>query len=160
MKAFSAAIEIIGINPYVLLPEKVLQNIFNDAGKDRGPIPVNGTIDGHPFRQTLVKYAGCWRLYLNGNMRTACGKDVGDRAKIVLNYDALERITPMHPALAEALQKNKAAHQLFKQLPPYMQKEMMRYINNLKTRASIEKNVNKALGFLFGKEKFIGRYHP
>lgn len=91
MPAFSAEIFIIGINPYVLPPEAVLQPVFKSAAKDKSPIPVKGTIDGHPFQQTLVKYAGKWRLYLNKPMRTACGKEVGDTAAFTLLFDKSER---------------------------------------------------------------------
>ena len=68
MITFKAKIDIIGINPYVLLPAKVLKSIFTQAGKDKGPISVKGTIDGHAYIQTLVKYSGHWRLYINGPM--------------------------------------------------------------------------------------------
>ena len=160
MKKFSAVIAIIGINPYVLLPVKLLQTIFNDASKEKSPIPVMGSIDGHPFQQTLVKYSGEWRLYLNTAMRQACGKDVGDKATFTLAYDPAERSTAMHPSLAAALKKDKPAAKLFNELAPYMQKEIMRYINNLKTSSSIDRNVEKAIRFLSGKERFIGRDHP
>jgi hypothetical protein len=35
-------IEIIGINPFVFIPENILENIFEQAGKNKGPIPVKG----------------------------------------------------------------------------------------------------------------------
>jgi hypothetical protein len=60
MGVFQAKIEIIGVNPYILLPDNVLKSIFQKAGKDRGPIPVRGTVQGKSFKQTLVKYAGYW----------------------------------------------------------------------------------------------------
>jgi hypothetical protein len=157
---FRAKIAIIGINPYVLLPGEVLQSIFSEALKDKGPVPVKGTIDGHAFKQTLVKYSGKWRLYLNGEMRTACGKETGDTVTLNIQYDGEERITPMPAALEAALNKNKKAAAIFNGLPPYLQKEIMRYINALKTTASIDRNVKKAIAFLSGKERFIGRDHP
>lgn len=160
MPSFTAKIFIIGINPYVLLPEEVLAAIFSSAGKDKSPIPVKGKIDGHAFEQTLVKYAGKWRLYLNTPMRQACGKDVGDTAKFSVQFNKSEKTTPMPAALQAALNKNKTAAKLFKGLAPYHQKEIMRYINNLKTPESIEKNVKRAINFLQGKERFIGRDHP
>jgi len=40
MKSFSAEIFIIGINPYVLLPENILHYLFKKAGKEKGSIPV------------------------------------------------------------------------------------------------------------------------
>ncbi|RYY66161.1 MAG: DUF1905 domain-containing protein [Chitinophagaceae bacterium] len=160
MPSFSAEIFIIGINPYVLLPDEVLQSIFKAAGKNKGPIPVKGKIDGHPFKQTLVKYSGKWRLYLNNNMRSACGKQVKDTAHFVIQVDNTERLTRLHPLLKAALKADENAANVFRQLPPYLQKEIMRYINNLKTKAAIERNVQKAICFLLGKERFIGRDRP
>lgn len=160
MHSFSAKIFIIGINPYVLLPAALLKTIFVEAGKDKGPITVKGTIDGHSFIQTLVKYSGKWRLYLNEPMRRACGKDVGDKATFELSYDDMERVTLMHPALEAALKQDKKATAIYNQLSPSLQKEIKRYINNLKTQASVDKNVIRAIDFLHGKERFVGRDHP
>lgn len=160
MPSFTSKILIIGINPYVLLPDEVLSAIFSAAAKDKGPIPVIGKIDGHAFRQTLVKYSGKWRLYLNTPMRSACGKNVGDTAKFTLQFDKEERATPMPAALEAALKKNNKAAVIFNGLAPHMQKEIMRYINALKTPESVGKNVIKAINFLQGKERFIGRDRP
>jgi hypothetical protein len=81
MKKFTAKIEIIGINPFVFLPDQALKAVFKQAGKDKGKIPVKMKIDGHEFVQTLIRYSGHWRLYLNGPMRKAAGKDVGDKSE-------------------------------------------------------------------------------
>jgi uncharacterized protein DUF1905 len=69
MERFTAKILKIGINPYVGLPEDVLNTLFRQADKNKGPIPVRGTLDGKRFKQTLVKYQGAWGLYLNTPMR-------------------------------------------------------------------------------------------
>ncbi len=82
IKTFKAIIFKIGINPYVLLPSSVLQWLFAQADKDKGPIAVHLTINKSSFAQTLVLYAGEWRLYLNMPMRKAAGKDVGDEITI------------------------------------------------------------------------------
>ncbi|RYZ25413.1 MAG: DUF1905 domain-containing protein, partial [Chitinophagaceae bacterium] len=65
MQKFTARLEIIGINPFVFVPEPIRVEIFRKAGKDKGYIPVCGTVNGKAFRQTLVKYRGDWRLYIN-----------------------------------------------------------------------------------------------
>lgn len=160
MKPFSAKIYIIGVNPYVLLPAAVLKSVFKEAGKDRGPIPVSGTINNHPFTQTLVKYAGKWRLYLNMPMRKGSGSDVGDTVVVALKHDPAERTTPVHPKFDAALKKNKAAKNSFEVLPPSRQKEILRYINSLKSDEAIERNITRAIGFLQGKERFVGRDKP
>ena len=113
MKSFSAEILIIGINPYVLLPEPVLQSLFKQATKDKGPVPVRGTLNGNAFTQTLVKYSSKWRLYLNTPMRKAAGIDIGDIANVKIEYNPEVRIIPMHPKLQEALQQNKKAKSAF-----------------------------------------------
>lgn len=160
MKKFSACIDKIGVNPFVFLPEPVLNHIFKQAGKDKGTIPVHGKLDGHPFIQTLVKYSGAWRLYLNTPMRKAAGKDVGDTIKVEIEFDPVERTIPVHPKLKEALDKNKKAKTAFEQLSPSRQKEIIRYISFLKTEESVDKNINRALLFLLGKERFVGRDKP
>src|SRR5436190_1013148 len=107
MKTFKAKIDIIGVNPFVFLPPAVLKSIFKQAGKDKGPIPVRGTIDGHAFIQTLIKYSGAWRLYINTPMLKASQKKVGDSITLQIEFDRAERIIPVHPNLAAALNKNK-----------------------------------------------------
>jgi hypothetical protein len=160
MKSFKATIDIIGINPFVFLPETVLNRIFDQAQKNKGPIPVRGTIDGFPFIQTLVKYSGHWRLYINAPMLKVAHKNVGDTIKLTLLFDPADRSLTMHPKLKAALDKHKAAFKIFESLAPYLQKEIIRYIGNLKTEASIDKNVLRAIQFLLGKERFIGRDKP
>lgn len=160
MLQFKARIYIIGVNPYVLLPSPVLKAIFKQAGKDKAPIPVKGTLDGHDYIQNLMKYSGKWRLYLNTPMRKAAGKDVGDTIEVTIEYDPIERTIPMHEKLKAALDTDKKAMKKFESLPPSRQKEIVRYIANLKSEAAIEKNVIRAIGFLLEKERFIGRDKP
>lgn len=160
MLSFNAKIYIIGINPYVLLPQVVLKTVFKQAGKEKGTIPVRGTIDGYAYIQTLVKYSGKWRLYLNTPMRKAAKKEVGDTVTVEIEFDPAERIVPMHPKLAGALKANKQAGLKFKTLSPSRQKEIIRYINYLKTEESVDKNIARAIQFLSGKESFAGRNNP
>ena len=154
---FFAVIEIIGVNPFVYLPDKVLEYLFVQAGKNKGNIPVRIKMDGHEFTQTLVKYSGHWRLYLNTPMRKAAKKEVGDSANFEIAFDPKKRVMKPHPAFREALKEKKAAKNIFDHLPLYLQKEIIRYISLLKTEESINRNVIKAIDFLLGKGKFIGR---
>jgi len=156
-KPFVAKIDIIGINPFVFIPEAYLNYLFVKAQKEKGKIPVRMKIDGHEFTQTLIKYAGEWRLYLDTPMRKAAEKEVGDEALFEMEFDAEERTITAHPKLLLAFTENTAAKAIFDQQPPYLQLEIIRYINNLKTEASVDRNVKKAIQFLLGKERFIGR---
>lgn len=154
---FTSRIFKIGINPVVNVPVRVLKELFKRAGKTKGPIPVRGTLNGKPFTQTVVKFQGAWRLYLNTPMRKAAGIDEGDMAHVVLEFDNKPRLTPMHPQLKAALLKNKTAKKVFEKLSPYRQKEIARYINNLKNKESVKKNVERAIKHLVGKARFVGR---
>lgn len=158
--SFSSPIKIIGINPYVLLPKQVLDALFKQAGKSTSPIQIRGNLQGHPFIQNLVRYQGKWRLYLNTPMRKAAGIDVGDIADFEIEYDPEERTIAVNPKLTAALHKNKKANAVFTKLRPSLQKEIVRYIANLKTEESIDRNITKAINFLLGKERFIGRDKP
>lgn len=157
---FTAQIEIIGINPFVFIPDEILESLFAQAGKSKGKIPVKMKIDGHLFTQTLVKYAGHWRLYLNTPMRKAAGKDLGDSATFDIEHDPGDRSIPIHDKLAKALAKNKEAKKVFDALSPSLQAEFSRYLAALKTEGSVNRNVLKAINFLLGKERFIGRDKP
>jgi hypothetical protein len=160
MHNFSAKIFKIGINPYVFIPATILKELFKSAGKEKGPIPVRVGLKGQSFIQTLVKYSGHWRLYLNGPMREAANADVGDMVKIRIEFDPESRTIPVHPRLQAALEKNKKAKATFEKLPPSRQKEIIRYIGFLKTEESLDRNVKKAIGFLTGRERFAGTDKP
>ncbi|HEY3404596.1 MAG TPA: YdeI/OmpD-associated family protein [Ohtaekwangia sp.] len=155
---FKARIQIIGINPYVLLPAKVLTAIFRAAGKDKGKIPVKMTIDGHAFTQTLVRYSGQWRLYLNTPMRKAAGKETGETATFTVKFNPEKKkyLAP-HPKLVKALKQNPKAKKIFEHIAPSLRMEIIKYISYLKTDESIDRNVTKAIHFLMGKGRFVGR---
>jgi hypothetical protein len=157
MPTFKAVIEIIGINPFVFVPEKVLAAVLEKAGKTKGPIPIKGNINKNPYKQTLVKYAGHWRLYINTAMLKNSPKRIGETITISVEFDADDRKLMMHLGLEKALAKNKTAKANFNQLTASRQQEIIRYISNLKTTESVERNIIKAVDFLSGKESFVGR---
>ena len=157
MKSFSAKVNIIGVNPYVLLPASVLKYIFKKAGKDKGAIPVQLKIGAKDFIQNLVRYSGKWRLYLNTPMRIAANKELGDKIEIELDFDPKPRTIPMHPRLKKAFKENKEVKKAFDKLSPSRQKEILKYINSLKSEESVDKNIQKAIAHLTGGKPFIGR---
>lgn len=59
---FKTEINIIGVNPFVYVPKNILLQIFEQAGKNKGQIPIKGTINHTPYKQTLVKFNGEWRI--------------------------------------------------------------------------------------------------
>ena len=160
MHQFKAIIEIIGVNPFVFVPGKILEEIFQQAGKNKGHIPVCGTINGKGFKQTLVKYSGHWRLYINTTMLKNSPKRIGETVDVTLAFDPADRTIVQHPKLVKALKESPEAKSVFDALPPSRQKEIVRYISSLKTEESVDKNVARAVQFLLGKDRFVGRDKP
>ncbi len=160
MYKFKAELQIIGINPFVFVPVKILTAVFKQANKDKGPIPVRGTINTEPYRQTLVRYSGEWRLYINTSMLKNSPKRIGETIELTIEHDPSDRSIQPHPKLEAALKKNKEAKKVFDQLTDSRRLEIVRYISFLKTEESVDRNINKAIDFLLGKERFAGRDKP
>ncbi|HUR97760.1 MAG TPA: YdeI/OmpD-associated family protein [Pyrinomonadaceae bacterium] len=151
MPRFSSSIYKIGINPVVDPPDSVMSLIFEQAGKSAGPIPVRGTLNGAGFIQTLVKYRGAWRLYINGPMLKRSGLKVGDTATIEIEFDPNPREVPIQKKLADALSEDAGAKAVFEKLPPSRRKEILKYLSSLKTQAAVDRNVERVMRNLRGE---------
>lgn len=160
MEKFRSTLEIIDGNPFVYLPPAALQKVFEKAAKSRGPIPVIGVLNERGFSQTLVKYKGHWRLYVNMKMLPKSPQRVGEVLTVEVAYDPADRTIPIPEVFLKALKDNPMAHKVFKGLSPSRQKEIIRYIAHLKTDESVLRNVRRAVNFLLGKESFVGRQKP
>ena len=158
--AFSATLEIVGVNPFVFVPARVLAALLRDAGREKGPIPICGTVNGAAYRQTLVRYRGEWRLYVNTAMLKDSPKRVGERLRLTVSIDAASREVEVPPRFAAALDANAAARTAFEALTPSRRKEIVRYLGNLKGEEALERNIARALRFLVGDGRFVGRDRP
>jgi hypothetical protein len=145
MFAFIGKIYKLGINPVIDPPDDVLQAVFEQAGRSRGPIPVRGKVNGAEFVQTLVKYRGAWRLYINGPMLAASGSRAGDNAHIEIEFDDAPREIPVPQRFADALANHERAKAAFDELSPSRQKEILKYLGYLKTEASLDRNIEKVI---------------
>lgn len=160
MHRFKAVLEIIGVNPFVSVPASVLKQIFKKAGKEKGHIRIKGTVNGKTYQQTLVKYSGHWRLYINTTMLKNSPKRIGEKIEITIEFNPEPRTVKVPEAFVSALNKNKNAKIVFENLPPSRRLEIERYLANLKTEESLQRNILRAINFLEGKERFVGRDKP
>ncbi|MDH6254063.1 hypothetical protein M2347_003790 [Chryseobacterium sp. H1D6B] len=154
---FAVKLELIGINPFVFLPEDVLNTIFKTSGRDKSPIPVQGTVNGKEFKQNLMKYLGEWRLYINYTMLKDSPKRIGEMIEVSVEYDDSDRSISIHPKLDQAVKNNPVALKNFESLNPSRKHELIRYINNLKTEAGIQRNIEKIIKHLQGETDFFGK---
>ncbi len=154
MKAerFSALIYKIDINYAVDVPHHV-----SKAFGIRGNIPVKGSINGLPLRATLVPIGeGRHRLFLNGETRKALGAGEGDTVEVSVGIDMEPRTRPIPPMFQEALDKDPGAKAAWDKLPPSHKKEILAYLNNLKSPESLKRNIDKAIRnhlVFYGREK-------
>ncbi|MEZ4646450.1 MAG: YdeI/OmpD-associated family protein [Chloroflexota bacterium] len=157
---FSATLEIIGVNPYVHVPPSILADIFSEAGKDKGGIPVCGQVNGKPYKQTLVKYRGSWRLYINTMMLKNSPQHIGESIEVDIEFDPESREIAMPEPFRVALDSCSEAKAVFESLSPSRKLEIVRYLARLKSEDSLQRNIQRAINFLLGKERFIGRDKP
>ena len=159
---FEAIIEILGINPYVLVNAE-RANVLKSGWKK--PLPVLVQVNGQPdipWRINMMPAGdGSFYLYLHEYVRKASGTKVGDRVKIGVAFDPDYRNGPMHPMpvwFGEKLEENSKARQAWEELPPSRQKEVLRYFAQLKSDEARSRNIEKALYVLGGNEgRFMGR---
>jgi len=149
---FSAKIIKLGINPCVDIPQDIVSKLYTEAKKERGPVQIRGKLQGKSFKANVVKYKGQWRLYLNYIMRRDAAVDVGDTAKIELQYDPEPRIESVPRQLAAALSKNKKAKEAFNKLSRSRQKEILRYLNFIKTEEILLRHIKTIVESLSGEK--------
>ncbi|MNE70884.1 hypothetical protein D3C80_1667080 [compost metagenome] len=87
-------------------------------------------------------------------------KRIGEVIRVSIELDQSDRTIKPHPKLIEALNQNQEAKAVYERLSPSLKKEIVRYIDNLKTVESIDSNIARAIDFLLGKGRFVGRNHP
>lgn len=156
-KLFTARLEVIGINPFVFIPEEILKTIFEASGKNKSPIPVKGTVNGLEYKQNLMKYLGEWRLYVNLVMLKNSPKRIGEMLEVSVEFDSCNRIISIHPKLDESIKKDPVTLSNFESLTPSRKLELIKYINNLKTEESIQRNIDKIIRHLKGEIDFFGK---
>lgn len=82
---------------------------------------------------------------------------IGEPITISVFFDESDRSIKPHPKFLKALEGNAQAKIVYESLNPSLQKEIVRYISLLKTEKSVDLNVIRAIDFLLGRGKFIGR---
>ena len=157
MLKFTARLEIIGINPFVFLPAEVLEKVFQGSGKAKGFIPVTGEVNAKTFKQTLLRYKGYWRLYINMEMLPNSPKRIGEQIDVSIRFDPQERVIATDPALIKALSNSPEAKK-FSIVSIRRRGKKLSGIFYLLRR--LRRDAEIAIGFLLGKNRFIGRDKP
>jgi hypothetical protein len=149
-------------NPYVLVSEDQAKSLHSDWKK---PMPVIIQINGKPDDPWHINMMpagdGTFYLYLHGDVRKASETKVGDIVDVEVRFDEKYKNGPQHPIpdwFQVALDKNSEVKKNWETLPPSRQKEILRYFSWLKSDEAVQRNLDKAIHVLSGKEgRFMAR---
>lgn len=144
--SFKAKIYKVGINPCVKIPFHITDKMI--AAK--GYIPVKGKINNYPFEQTLCPVKNKeHRLYVNGPMLKGSKTKVGDVAKFTIEQtQGIKKASPRMPKEFKNKLENANLLQAFKKLIPSRQKDILKYLNYLKTDEARKRNFDKVINDL------------
>jgi hypothetical protein len=121
----------------------------------RARVPVCGTINGFPYRSSLMPMDGCHRMIVNREIREGAGVKAGDTVTVVMKRDSAPRsVTP--PPLKKELAKSKAAQANWEKLSYTHQKEMARSIIEVKQDETRIRRLAKVMGVLKNGKKWTG----
>lgn len=159
---FKAKIKLRDINPYVMVSAARARRIKADWKR---PMPVRIQVNGKPDPAWQVNMMpagdGRFYLYLDGVVRKASGTEVGDTVDVSIIFDPAYRSGPQHemlPDFALRLDADLLVKSRWESLAPSLQKEVLRYLANLKSDAARQRNIDRAIRVLGGaKERFLAR---
>jgi Domain of unknown function (DUF1905)/Bacteriocin-protection, YdeI or OmpD-Associated len=122
----------------------------------RARVPVRGTINGFPFRSSLMPMGGCHRMVVNETIRDGAGVKAGDTVTVVLERDVAERVVEVPALLKKELAKSKAAQANWETLSFTHQKEIARSITEAKLEETRTRRLAKAIDILKTGKKWMG----
>jgi hypothetical protein len=120
----------------------------------KGQVKVKAKFDGHDYRGVLANMGtGCHVIGVRKDIRTAIGKQVGDRVEVSILLDIEERIVDVSDDLTQVLAKNKQAKTFFDSLSFTNRKEYAAWITSAKRPETREKRLKETLDKLLAGMK-------
>jgi len=119
-------------------------------------VPVRGTLNGFPFRSSLMPMGGCHRMVVNKTIRDGAGGKAGDTVKVIMERDDAARVAEIPPALKKAMAGNRAAQEKWKKLSFTHQKEMAISIRDAKQKETRQRRLAKVMEVLSSDKKWVG----
>jgi hypothetical protein len=148
-RSFTACIYKDGINAVIDVPARVTDGMV----KVKGYIRAKGTINGTAFAKNLVPVRNApYRLHVDMVMLKAAQVVMGDTAKFIVEQDTTPEhklMPPVPKPLLEALRKNEL-EKTFRALSPSRRKEILRYLNFLKSKETLNKHIARLVAMLKG----------
>lgn len=115
---------------------------FVDAVGVKGRVNASATVDGAPFRVTLLPSSNGHYVVYNRSMREHCGKEMGEMVHVLLERDDQPRELELPQDVVLALSANEAAIEKFTSLPYYIRREEINKISAAKTLPTRERRIS------------------
>lgn len=125
-----------------------VQKIFGT----RARVPVAGTINGFPFRSSIMPRDGKNVMCINKEMRAGAKVKPGETAHFVMRCDDKPRIVVLPSALKQALAAKPKAKAAFDKLSYSHKKEYALWIADAKQEATVQRRLKKLIPVLLAKE--------
>jgi hypothetical protein len=122
----------------------------------RGRVAIRGTINGFPFRSSLMPMDGRHMMPVRKSLRDGAGVNPGDTVSVVMERDEAERTVEVPPVLKKELAKNKAAQANWEKLSFTSQKEIALSITGAKKEETLVRRLAKAVDILKTGKKWTG----
>jgi bifunctional DNA-binding transcriptional regulator/antitoxin component of YhaV-PrlF toxin-antitoxin module len=142
VNAFRAELQLVPHGgQYVVVPEKVATR----TGLKHG-VRVRGTVNGVPYRSSLMKYSGIFHLGVHKATLAKAGAKGGDRVLVTIELDREPLPTDTVPDdLAAALKKSSKARAAWKTLRPSLKREYVKSISSAKKPETRSRRVKQTL---------------
>jgi Bacteriocin-protection, YdeI or OmpD-Associated/Domain of unknown function (DUF1905) len=122
----------------------------------RARVPVRGTINGFPFRSSLMPMGGCHMMPVNKTLRDGAGVRAGDIVDVVMERDEEKRTVEAPAVLRKALTKNKVAKANWEKMAFTHKKEMAIWIQGAKQEETRARRLRKAMHVLEQGARWTG----
>lgn len=122
----------------------------------RARVPIRGTINGFPFRSSLMPYGSGRMMPVNKTLCQGAGVQPGDVVDVVMERDAEERTVEAPNELKKELGKSKVARERWEGLAFTHKKEMAISISGAKQEDTKKRRLAKVMNVLKTGAKWTG----
>jgi len=122
----------------------------------RGRVPVKGTINGFPFRSSLMPMGGCHMMPINQALCDSSGTKSGDIVDVVMERDEEERSVDAPAELERELKKSRKARERWEKLAFTHKKEMALAISGAKQEETRKRRLAKIMQVLNTGTRWTG----
>lgn len=142
----------VGTWTYLDVPRAVTENFGT-----KGQIKVKGTVNGYPYRSTLIPHGdGSHYLVVGKPIRDQIHAAQGDIVQVTIEVDSAERMVGVPEDLEKALSLSPTAKEVFDQLAYSHRKEYIQWISSAKQPSTRQRRIEKTLEMLSQGKKLRG----